>query len=328
MRTGLATTAWPVAIVAACGPKASVRAPAPSHAPTSSASAVAAPGVVAASPPSPSVPVPSAKAAAPAQCAAIEAFDKCIYAECGWCGATGVCLGQDGGAACAGGFTRSLSGSTLVRARMLAADAAGAARAKAAVDGMQTDGAEVTAHAESPREHRFAVRRGRCYAIVMHVPYGTWFEPRKQPWAMTSAPHVGGGEADELYSWYWLRKFCPQDNGQIVAWAGSGDQPKSARPPSGKGPWTMQLYSSPISDAELRRDAARAQKDNDDALARAFCAACYRDLSMCLWSGEPGCHADFAECLRGNRLTAQSCEEGHFARPSPPPAPPPGVINL
>ena len=35
--------------------------------------------------------------------------------------------------------------------------------------------------------------------------------------------------------------------------------------------------------------------------------------------GEPGCIAEYAGCLRFNNLTLQSCEEGRFANPEPPP---------
>jgi hypothetical protein len=197
---------------------------------------------------------------------------------------------------------------------------------------LQPEGAAIVGRVESPEAFRIPIKRGRCYVLTAHVPYGTWVEFPSRPLAYPQAPHIGGGEWENRSTWSAMRKVCPQADGEMVAWLGGYEPPKTklSKGP-GQGPWSLQLYSTPIRESELKGTARRDQQEKDDALARAFCAACYRDYASCKWRGDPGCMAEYAECLRGNRLTPQSCEEGHFAVPSgpqPPPRPDDGGRDL
>ncbi|MFO0659069.1 MAG: hypothetical protein U0165_04465 [Polyangiaceae bacterium] len=295
--------------------------PESSSAAGSTASAPALSSEALSTPPEPTGPldVAFATGADGARCGAYKECTPCEVNDCGWCGSTGTCLPlTEGPKLCPHSFSRASSGCTQPRAQMFEEEASDATWVRENIGSMQPDGALIVGRVESPEAFKIPIKRGRCYVLAAHVPYGTWVERPSAPRAYPAAKFIGGGEWQYRSRWGLVQKVCPQTDGEMVAWLGGYDPPKSrlSKGP-GFGPWTLQLYSMPIRESELKGIERRDKQEKDDSLARAFCAACYRDYATCKWHGQPGCLAEYAECLRGNRLTPQSCEEGHFAVPEP-----------
>jgi len=192
-------------------------------------------------------------------------------------------------------------------------------------DGFQIEGAAVSGDLEKFAPPAIPLKRGKCYLMVLRLGAGAAFSDHARKGVallyhgvdgydeINAGPGVGGPGAV-------ARAGCPQKDApnatfDVVATSMSASD-KTRLHDLGTGSFTLQLYSKPVSDAELakqadnnaKQDAASEEANRKEKRAR--CAECRHDEDLCAARSETKftCESDYDSCLFRGGVQRDACQ--------------------
>lgn len=183
------------------------------------------------------------------------------------------------------------------------------AREEARARSLHAEGPPVVGHLESFPGVDFSVARGRCYAAIVRFGPGARLGDVNQNERMLTREESAGGSslAQPSTPGAPSNLYCPRSPGKLAVWY--EDRWSRARVSgAGRGEISVQLYSMPISEADLRAgDAKSAAIDEKIERMPAGCDDCDFDCRSAGTDCERRCFVDTAG---GARSGKQACEYG------------------
>jgi hypothetical protein len=237
---------------------------------------------------------------------------------CGYCAAEGRCVPKDAHGPYPGTCAADFSAERCPAAVYFARDEAKIhARMRDLLRGMEPAGPPIDTKVDGASPSRtvhIPVTRGFCYGLAARESYDlTWVEVE----AAANAPYVeDGGDWVAVYQRSAvLTPFCPQSSGSIVVRI----KLDTGAPRAVAGTYRVQLFRSPIADAELRARADKVEAQQRRERVRYVCGHCAKVVLACRLDGQPRCAEAYAGCLANGGVGADACERGDVAPPKPKP---------
>ncbi|MFT3769430.1 MAG: hypothetical protein QM820_28665 [Minicystis sp.] len=245
---------------------------------------------------------PAAPPAAAGACGAITECGACTnQPACRWCTEPRGCT--PAGTPCTGlslAHANTCDNDPVERTRLLTQ------RDEARTQGLVADGPPIVGRLESFPGVSFNIARGRCYAAIVRYGAGARLGDVQQNQSMDTREEStnGGSLAQPSTPGLPTGLSCPRSPGRLSLWF--QDRWTRARVASaGKGEISVQLYSAPISEADLRAgDAKAAAIDRKIERMPAGCDDCDYNCRSSGTACERRCFVDFA----GGRSGRSGCE--------------------